>query len=174
MRYLTGFSMGCLLLLVGCASPQPTLYQESSANNEFGYTEAQLTDTQYRIDFVGNRFTKESVIKDYAMLRAAELTTLKGYDWFTILDSETEKDTQTRQQMAMSGSTGNKVVRKCGLLGCSTYVTPDYAGVGIETYEVDGKVSTSLQIAMGSGAAKNPNAVFNAKELAKNMRNNLK
>ena len=28
----------------------------------------------------------------------------------------------------MSGSTGNKVTRKCDLLGCSTYVTPDYSG----------------------------------------------
>jgi hypothetical protein len=174
MRYLTGFSMSCLLLLVGCASPQPTLYQESSAKNEFGYTETKLTDTQYRIDFVGNRFTEKSRIKDYALLRAAELTSKNGYDWFTILDSETEQETKTRQQTAMSGSTGSKVVRKCGLLGCSTYVTPYYSGVGIKTYEVEGKVSTSLQISMGSGEAKNPNVVFNAKELAKNMRNNLK
>ena len=174
MRYLTGFSMGCLLLLIGCASPQPTLYQESSAQGEFGYTETRLTGTQYRINFVGNRFTKESRIKDYAMLRAAQLTTQNGYDWFTILDSETDRETKTRSEPMVSVSTRDPVVRKCGLLGCSSYATADYSGVGIETYEVEGKVSTSLQISMGSGEAENPSSVFNAKELTNNLRNNLK
>tara|TARA_R110002167_G_scaffold363837_1_gene584798 strand:+ start:409 stop:933 length:525 start_codon:yes stop_codon:yes gene_type:complete len=174
MYYRTGLAMSCFLLLVACAAPPPTNYQESSTENEFGYTETQLTDTQYRIEFVGNRFTEESRIKDYAMLRAAELTTEKGYDWFTILASETDTETKTRPEMLVSGSARDQVVRKCGLFGCSTYVTSGYSGARIETYVVDGKVSTSLQIAMGSGEAKNPNTVFNAQELAKNMRNNLK
>lgn len=174
MRYLTGLSLGCLLLLVGCAAPQPTLYQESSAKNDFGYTETKLTDTQYRIEFSGNRFTEESQINDYAMLRAAELTIQKGYDWFTILASKTDQESKTRPQMAISSASGNKVVRKCGLLGCSSYATADYSGFGIETHEVKGKISTSLQIAMGSGEALNPDSAFNAKELANNIRNNIK
>ena len=173
MRYLSGFSISCFLLLVSCAAPQATLYQKSSADNEFGYTQTKLTDTQYRIEFSGNRFTEESRIKDYAMLRAAELTNEKGYDWFTILASETDRETKTRPEMFVSGSVRDQVIHKCGLLGCSSYITSDYSGARIETYKVDGKVSTSLQISMGSGEATDPSSAFNAKELATNMRQNI-
>ncbi|WP_339721103.1 hypothetical protein [uncultured Paraglaciecola sp.] len=174
MHYFTGFTLSCFLILVGCAAPQATRYQATSAENEFGYTQTQLTDTQHRIEFVGNRFTEASRIKDYAMLRAAELTIQKGYDWFTILTSETDRETKTRSEMLVSGTASNQVVRQCGLLGCSSYVTPGYSGARLETYVVDGKVSTSLQISMGKGEAPDPSSAFNAKELATNMRQNIK
>jgi len=171
MKYFTGLSVGCMLLLLGCATPQPTAYQESSAESDFGYNETKLTETQYRIEFVGNRFTEESQINDYAMLRAAEVTIQKGYDWFTILTSETDRETKTRPDMQVSAATNNRVTRKCGLLGCSSYVTSDFSGAGINTNVVDGKATTTMQISMGSGEAKNPSSVFNAKELAINLRN---
>lgn len=173
MHYLTSAFLACLLLLVGCASPQPTAYKQASSDNEMGYTETRLTDSLYRIDFEGNRFTDKTRIKDYAMLRAAELTMQKGYDWFAILDSETNQETKTRPQTDMSAATGTRTVQKCGLLGCATYGSPSYSGLDIETYEVEGKVSTSLQISMGKGDANNPSSVFNAKELANNIRKNL-
>ncbi len=173
MRYLTGSLIGFSLFLLGCASSEPTAYQQAMGENEFGYTETQLTDSVYRIDFVGNRHSEESRIKDYAMLRAAELTLQKGHDWFIIIDSDTQTESQTRNSMAVGATSQDRVVKNCGLLGCSTYVTPGYTGMGIETYEVDGKVSTSLQISMGSGEAQNPNSAFNAEQLATNMRKNL-
>jgi hypothetical protein len=173
MRYLTFVLIITILFIVGCASPQPTQYKSSSTENEFGYKEKMLTDTQYRIDFIGNRHTDESRIKDYAMLRAAELTLLKGFDWFVILDSDTERQTKSRTDSTTSLAAGRNVVRECGLLGCSSYSTPVYTGMGISTYEVDGKVSTSLQIAMGKGEPKDPNAAFNAQKLADNLRKNI-
>ncbi|MGS2719040.1 CC0125/CC1285 family lipoprotein [Paraglaciecola aestuariivivens] len=173
MRYLSATFITFCVFLLGCASSQPTAYQQAMGDNEFGYTETRLTDSVYRIDFVGNRHSDEARIKDYAMLRAAELTLQKGHDWFVILDSDTKREVKSRPSTTVQASTQDRVVQKCGLLGCSTYVSPGYTGVAIETQKVDGKVSTRLQISMGSGEAQNPSTAFDAKQLAENMRKNL-
>ena len=77
-----------VLLMAGCAS-QPD-YREATQGG-FGYTESQMSETQYRVHFKAKGSDKAKAM-DYAMLRAAELTLLKGYDWFVVTDRETMVD----------------------------------------------------------------------------------
>lgn len=168
MRFYTFLGFVLSAFMLGCAAPTPTPFQAASPNSDFGYRETALTDTQYRIDFVGNRHTQASQIKDYAMLRAAQLTLQQGYDWFVILDSQTDRESKTRTDVN-APLRSQAVVRECGVLGCASYVTPVYSGVGIRTYEVDGKVSTSLQISMGKGQPEDRNRAFDAEKLAENL-----
>ena len=77
-----------VLFMAGCAS-QPD-YREATQGG-FGYTESQMSETQYRVHFKAKGSDKAKAM-DYAMLRAAELTLLKGYDWFVVTDRETMVD----------------------------------------------------------------------------------
>ncbi|WP_199611174.1 CC0125/CC1285 family lipoprotein [Flocculibacter collagenilyticus] len=161
-----------VLLLVGCASP--TTYEKASNKRDYGYSQTKLTSNQYRITFRGNRITDKETVKDYALLRAADLTIEQGHDWFLVIsqDSETEKRKVTQTSPAIR--TGTTVYRSCGALGCRTVVTPHYIGGFVTTTEEDGAYVSSIEITMGSGTPEDRNRVYDAKELAKNIRAQIK
>lgn len=82
-------------LLAACAGG-PTPYQPASGYTR-GYTEQKLEDTRYRISFEGNSLTERGTVENYMLFRAAELTMQSGYDAFTIVNRETEKDSSVRR-----------------------------------------------------------------------------
>jgi hypothetical protein len=56
-----------------------------------GYTETQLDSNKFSIDFIGSTAgisaTPETRVKDFALLRAAELTLQYGFKYFAVIDS---------------------------------------------------------------------------------------
>ncbi|MFC7000468.1 hypothetical protein ACFQMB_01975 [Pseudobowmanella zhangzhouensis] len=169
MSTKTYLSLTAALLLAACSSNQAQVYAPADEEGAQGYTEQQLTDSQYRITFTADKDTASSQIRDYAMLRAAELTLQKGHDWFMLQDSDTSQT--SREVMEVKETIGQRqVVRECGLLGCSSYVTQTYQGTSISTRKVAGNISTTLTISMGDGQPTNPNQVFDAAQLADNLR----
>ncbi|MDD5450393.1 MAG: hypothetical protein PHT49_00625 [Desulfovibrionales bacterium] len=72
-------------LLVGCAST----YQPKGFTG--GYFDTPIDDSTYRVGFEGNAYTDIGTIENFLLLRAAELTIQRGYDWFML----TERDTDT-------------------------------------------------------------------------------
>jgi hypothetical protein len=80
--------------LSACSSG-PTPYQPA-AGYERGYTEQKLEDTRYRIGFKGNSLTDRETVENYMLFRAAELTLQSGFDTFTIVNRDTDKDSHTR------------------------------------------------------------------------------
>lgn len=82
--------------LGACASSGPTPYQPAGANYSRGYTETKLEDTRYRISFKGNQLTERETVENYMLFRAAELTLQSGYDTFTIVNRDTDKQSRTR------------------------------------------------------------------------------
>jgi hypothetical protein len=53
-----------------------------------GYEECRLQQGLYRIDFHGNRYTTKSTVKDFVLLRAAELTLQEGRPYFEAIEKE--------------------------------------------------------------------------------------
>lgn len=80
------------LLLAACAAP--TRYQP--ADGGFGYSDQQIEDQRYRVAFAGNSVTPREVVQNYLLYRAAELTTEKGYDYFTVVREDLERSTTYR------------------------------------------------------------------------------
>ncbi|QHJ12172.1 hypothetical protein FX988_02423 [Paraglaciecola mesophila] len=158
------------LCLFGCSTVPPTQYQAAVENGDNGYSHVQLSDNQYRVLFKGNKTTDEDDAKNYALLHAAELTTAQGYTWFTIVDSDLDIETK---ELTRVGPTTTKPVRgetTCGLLGCATPSSPNYAGGEVTTKQVKENIMSSLLITMGKGEPKTPLKVFDAKQLAQNLR----
>lgn len=87
---------GLALLLGACATSTP--YQPVSASNRVsgGYSEVRLEEARYRVTFSGNMFTTRDKVEGYLLYRAAELTVQQGYDWFVIVERETEHRVERR------------------------------------------------------------------------------
>lgn len=80
--------------LGGCASG-PTPYQAATGYDR-GYSEQKIENERYRISFKGNSMTDRDTVENYLLFRAAELTLQSGYDSFTIVNRDTDKDTRSR------------------------------------------------------------------------------
>jgi hypothetical protein len=87
-----------LVLAVGlaaCATPTPYQPNIRGQATSGGYSEVQIEPDRFRVTFSGNSLTSRETVEGYLLFRAAELTLQKGYDWFTIVDRETDKTTRT-------------------------------------------------------------------------------
>lgn len=81
--------------LAACATPtpyQPNLPGQSASG---GYSEIRLEPNRFRVNFAGNSLTSRETVEGYLLFRAAEMTMQNGYDWFTIVDRNTERDART-------------------------------------------------------------------------------
>lgn len=80
------------LALAACATPTP--YQPDGPGSYGGYSEQRLESDRYRVTFAGNSVTSREQVEMSLLLRAAELTTQNGYDWFATVNRATDRDTR--------------------------------------------------------------------------------
>lgn len=93
-KALAATALAAATLLAACSSG-PTPYQPA-AGYDRGYAEQKLEDARYRISFKGNSLTDRETVENYMLYRAAELTLQSGYDTFTVVNRDTDKDSRTR------------------------------------------------------------------------------
>lgn len=87
------FAIGVVALLAaGCAGPTP--YQQ--VEDKYGFEDKRLEDNRFRVRFAGNSLTERTVVEEYLLYRAAELTLAEGGDYFRVADRDTEVDTRKR------------------------------------------------------------------------------
>ena len=84
--------LGVCLIAAGCTSTYA--YKEATSKRGTGYSEQKLEDDRYRVQY---RFAKDDVgtAKDFALLRAAELTLEQGFSTFEIVQSSETVTTET-------------------------------------------------------------------------------
>jgi len=81
------------MALSACATATP--YQPvGSGGARGGYAEQRLETDRYRVSFSGNSVTSREQVEMGLLLRAAELTTESGYDWFATVNRATDRDTR--------------------------------------------------------------------------------
>jgi len=77
------------------ATPYQPFRSHSVAGIHGGYSERRLAPDQYQVRFHGNSMTSRDRVEGYMLYRAAELTLQSGYDWFLIVDRNTEHNVRT-------------------------------------------------------------------------------
>lgn len=154
-----------LLLLTACAT-RP-VYAPAEEPDDPGYWETRISENRYRVSFVGQTGTPSDQVKNYALLRAAELTQNAGYDWFRIVDRETEEKQRSGEPRVSLGIGGG-----CHPFGCRIIGSRWYTGVHLDSRRYADRYRTSMEIVMGKGPADEPNNVYNAKELSRYLRDN--
>lgn len=81
--------------LAACATPTPYQPNIRGQSTSGGYSEIRVEPNRFRVNFAGNSLTSRETVEGYLLFRAAELTVQNGYDWFAVVDRETDKQTRT-------------------------------------------------------------------------------
>jgi len=80
-------------MLAACASTTP--YKEASKPGGFdGYSQTLLDNNTARVSFGGNSLTDRETVENYLLYRAAEIALERGFETFSLVDQDTEKDTR--------------------------------------------------------------------------------
>ena len=81
-------AIAALALLGACATATP--YQAAMDSSSRGYSEQQIENNRFRVQFSGNSLTDRKTVETYLLYRAAELTKLNGYDHFRVVHRDTD------------------------------------------------------------------------------------
>ena len=83
------------LVVTACATATP--YQPlGTRGTSGGFAEQRIEANRYRVAFVGNDYTSRQRVENYLLYRAAELTLANGYDGFTMVRRDTDRNVDTR------------------------------------------------------------------------------
>jgi len=93
LRFLT--LTASALVLTACATATP--YQPASAPGAFdGFSQTMIESDRARVTFGGNSITDRETVENYLLYRAAEVAVERGFDYFTLVERDTEEKTRVR------------------------------------------------------------------------------
>lgn len=159
------------LTLGACATA--TTYAPAGYNGQRGgYAEQRLENDRYRVSFSGNSVTSREQVEMSLLLRAAELTTESGFDWFSTTNRATDRDTRYQtigdpffDRYRYWGPSW----RYYGRRGWSPWGDPFWGRDDFDVQQID-RYEATAEIVMGRGAkpAGDANA-FDAREVISNI-----
>lgn len=91
-------TLGLAFILTACATSTP--YQQATGDRGFGFSDQRIEQNRFRITFRGNSSTPRETVENSILYRAAELTVQEGFDYFVII----ENDTEARTTFSTTGS----------------------------------------------------------------------
>ena len=170
MLYSRIIFLTALLTLGACASTPD--YKPAGKAGDHGYYTQKISDDRYRVNYNARRGTNLQDARDYAMLRAAEITLNKGYDWFEIVDRETSS-TESRApdtQLGFGYEQAQYVETRCGLITCTQSSRPArYTSVRFDNRRPETRHSHSIEIHMGKGKVPENGNYYDAKAVAESI-----
>ena len=144
--------------LTACATP--TVYGPATSRSSAGYLERRIETDRFQVTFRGGNGAPAAQVADYALLRAAELTLREGYDWFRIVDRETD----------VRGEGGGPRVSVGG--GGASFGRHSSLGLGVGVgFDLSGgpAMSRTLEVLLGRGAAPREPSVFDARDVVRHI-----
>lgn len=75
-----------LIILSGCA----TSYQPNAITG--GYSETQLSENSFSVNFRGNGYTSRERVEDFTLLRSSELALKNGFNYFVLASDNIDYD----------------------------------------------------------------------------------
>ena len=85
----------CSLMLAGCMTE--TAYRPATGKGFYrtGYSDRQVEANRFLVTFAGNTVTDRDTVERYLLYRAAELTVQNGYDYFVMVQRDTDRQART-------------------------------------------------------------------------------
>ena len=152
------------LALSACASLAP--YGAQAGPGGQGYAEQRIESNRFRVTYTG--VGAPGPVMDMALLRAAELTTAEGHDWFEVARRWTDGRPDSAGGMRPSVGVSYGAGRGSGRYG-------DYSasGVGVGVglnFSGPSRTSTTLEVVMGDGPRPDRPDVHDAREVQASLR----
>jgi hypothetical protein len=111
-----------VLVVVGCATPYQSLGMRG------GYSEIQLNQRAYEVNFAGNGYSSPGYVRTMATRRAAELTLAAGLTHFLVVDDAADVSFATMPVSCVNGTcSGGQLVSKPGSRIRVVMLTPQQA-----------------------------------------------
>lgn len=85
------FTAALAVMLAACATSTP--YVAATGDNGYGFSEQRIEENRYRIMFRGNSSTTRETVENFLLYRAAELTLINDFDYFVVVEGDTEART---------------------------------------------------------------------------------
>lgn len=170
MTYSRIIFVATILMLGACASTPD--YVAADNASDYGHYTRKISDDRYRVNYNGRRSTDLQDARDYAMLRAAELTLNKGYDWFQIVDRETStiESREPEMQVGFGYEQARHVETYCGVLTCTRTERPTrYTSMHFDNRRPEVRHSHSIEIVMGKGKVPENGNYYDAKAVAESI-----
>lgn len=167
--FITRIVTIAFFLTLGACASSPSYVAADSAD-DYGHYSRKIAENRYRVNFNGHRRASLQETRDYALLRAAELTLAEGYEWFQIVDRESAT-TETREpELGFGYERAYHVQQRCGLVSCTRSVRPaTYARWEVDTRRPETSHSHSLEIVLGKGEAPEDGNYYDAQSVVKTM-----
>jgi hypothetical protein len=144
------------LSLTACATA-PTVYGPALGPRAVGFSEYRIQDNRYRVIFQGGGGAPRAQVDDYALLRAAEVTTRDGYDWFRVIAREGEVTPGSGPQISIGG-------------GSMDFGRRSSVGIGVGTaFDLSGgpRLTVTLEVMLGKGAR--PQDAYDARDVIQSI-----
>jgi hypothetical protein len=162
-----------ILIVSACASEPLSPYRATKGSG-YGYKEKSLGANSYSVEFkVANGNVKKA--EDYAILRAAELTTLQGYDWFEVKKRYSRDDKFDKRDKKFNDSdiySREQISRECGLLGCRSQIH-NMPESEFNNEILRAEASAVLEISFGKGVRPAKQNIYDALEISETLRYKL-
>ena len=133
------------LAMSACASLAPYGAQMSPGGQ--GYAEQRIESNRFRVTYSG--VGAPGPVADMALLRAAELTTSQGYDWFEVTQRWIDGRPDSAGGLQPSLGLGYGSGRSSGRYGSSS-TSGVGVGVGLN-FSGPSPTATTLEVVMGNG-----------------------
>jgi len=152
------------LTLSACASLAP--YGPQHAPGGQGFAEQRIEADRYRVTY--NGVGAPGPVGDYALLRAADLTTQEGHDWFEITQRWVDGRPDSAGGMRPSVDVGYGSSRYSGRHGG---FSSSGVGVGVGlNFTGPSATSTTLEIVMGDGRKPDRPEAYDARGVRESLR----
>ncbi len=155
------------LALSACASLAP--YGPQMGPGGQGYVEQRIESNRYRVTY--NGVGAPGPVADMALLRAAELTTAEGYDWFEVTQRWIDGRPDSAGGLRPSVGVGYGSSR-----GSSRYGSYRSSGVGVGVglnFSGPSPTSTTLEVVMGNGETPDRPNAYDARGVQDSLRPRL-
>jgi len=127
--------------LAACASSSG--YQQAARADGVGYTDQRIEDDRWRVTYRAATGAPAGAATDFAILRAAEIATQRGYDWFQVVARDVARE--------QAGSSGPRIGVGVGTGG---RIGGGFGGVSVGTSTgggADAREVATLEVRMGRG-----------------------
>lgn len=155
---------GSALALSACASLAP--YGPATSSSSQGYVEQRIESDRFRITYRG--VGASGPVADMALLRAAELTTETGNDWFEVtqryIDGRPDSAGGFRPSLGVSAGSGRYDGRYGGYASSGVGL-----GLGL-SFSGPSQTSTVLEVRLGRGQQPDRPEVYDAREVQAALR----
>jgi hypothetical protein len=155
-------AIAALLALSACATA-PT-YTPAATQGGVGYSERQIESNRYFVTYRAPGPADESLVHDFALLRAADITLERGGEWFWV--DRRSFDGQSRGRSGPSigvGLGGGRWSGGGGTFGSVGVSVPIGSGGGPTVR------SATLEIRLGEGAKPDDPNAYDARAIATNL-----